>query len=443
MYSKMEISKKKDKCYNHNMRQGLKQLYIICKFEILRLIANWRRTLKLFLVPAIVMLVALYAFPMLVNYITTGSLGRTVVYVLNAPDEFADYADGLNMGTTYKFVTPDASEVPSNNELKKMISKGTIVVTFPENYKEKVENYYTNLGEFYDNYDPDRILTNDEYPGATARIKIMYNGDSTFETRAMQLQNDVISKFVDAYPDLADVDTSEVTEGYLDTNGFNPILKIIKNRAQANNGAARIVPQILILMLYYSIYSLSLDVFAGDRERGFLNKMLLAPISSKNIIWGKLISVLCVSVFSSFIMFFMIFLASWLNFSNDALSFLPFGFLLLPGQMIKILIIVISEAMLMTSLCAWIVFDLTKPEDTTINLQLPLVLILAELFIMMFTSGNPFFLEYIVPIHNSMAAIQAIIYSTDNLGLDIIAVLINILLTSLVLREILKKEEFL
>lgn len=443
MYSKMEISKKKDKYYNHDMRQGLRQLFIICKFEILRLIANWKRTLKLFLVPAVVMLVALYAFPMLVNYMTTGSLGRTMVYVINAPDEFQNYADSLNMGTTYKFITPEAKDIPSDQKLEEMISKGTIVVYFPDNYKEQISKYYDTLGNFYDNYEPDRILSKDEFPKSTAEIVIGYKGDSTFETRAMQLQSDVIDKFVDAYPELAKIDTTDIPDSFIETNGFNPILKIITNRSHANNGAARIVPQILVLMLYYSIYSLSLDVFAGDRERGFLNKMLLSPVSSKNIIWGKLISVLCVSIFSSLIMFFMIFLASWLNFSNDALSFLPFGFLLLPGQMIRLMLVAISEAMVMTALCAWVVFDLSKPEDITINLQMPLVIILAELFIMMFTSGKPFFLEYIVPIHNSMAAMQSIIYSTDNPFMIIVTVLINLLLTSLILREILKKEEFL
>lgn len=388
------------------------------------------------------MLVALYLFPVLVNYLSTGSLGRTTVLVSNAPESFMDYADSLNMGTIYSFKEIADDEVDTKNEIEAHISKGEMVVTFNDTYEKDVEQYYDKLGKFFQEYEPDRVIKGKMYPSSNAEIKIYFKEDATFSTRSEQLKQDVIDKYVDAYPDLAGIDTSLIPKDNIDTNSFNPVNKILMNRVVANLRAARIIPQIMVLMIYYTVYSLALDIFAGDRERGFFTKLLMSPISPRTIIWGKLLTIEAMAIVSSVLMFFMMFLASWLNFSNDALSLLPFGMLMLPGQLLKIAAICISSAMVMIALCVWIIFDLQKPEDITVNLQLPLATILIELFIFMIRPGNPVGIEYVLPIHNGMAAIYSIMLSTDTVATTLVTVLLNVLYTVLMLSQVLKKEEF-
>lgn len=423
----------------------MKKLFYIVKFEIMRFVTNWKKTLRMFLIPAVVMLLALYLFPILVNYLTTGSLGRTTVVLYNAPETFLDYADGLNMGTIYKFEeASDEIDELSEKKIEEHISKGEMAVVFDKTYEEGVRIYYDKLEKYFSNYDPDTIIEASEYPVCHASVDIYYKEDSTYSTRSQQLEEDVIQKFVDAYPDLVGLDTSGIPDSNIETNGFNPIGKILTNRIQANLRAGAIIPQIMVLMLYYCVYALSLDVFAGDRERGFLTKLIMTPVSSRTIIWGKLITVGFMAVFSSIVIYFIMFLASWLNFRNDALSLIPFGMLMLPGQLIKMLLVCATSAMMMIALCVWIIFDLQKPEDITVNLQLPLATILIELFVFLFTSTFriPTAVEFLLPIHNGIQAISSIMLSEDTPTYLILACLSNILYTTIILAIVLKKEDF-
>lgn len=406
----------------------------------MRLVTNWRRTLKLFLVPAIVMLVALYLFPALVNYLSTGSLGRTTVLVYNAPESFSTYVDGLNVGTIYSF--KEAESEPDKEEIKELVSKGKIVVKFSSGYENEIAKYYVRLASFYKTYDPDRIYTSKEYPLTKAKVNVYYKDDSSFSARAEQLGVDILEKYFDAYPSLAGIDTSAIPAENTSLNAFNPVTKILMNRVMANSRAGRIVPQIMVLMMYYCVYALALDIFAGDRERGFLTKLIMTPVSAKTIIWGKLITIGVMSTVSTVIVFLMMFLASWLNFSNDALSLLPFGMLFLPGQLIRIFIVCLSSGILMIAICTWIVFELRKPEDITINLQIPLVTILIELFAFMLRPEKTIFIEFLLPIHNTMTAIQTIMLSSYNDLNLVLTVLVNALYTSLILRDVLKKEDY-
>lgn len=421
----------------------MKKLYYICKFEFTRLLSNWQKTLKLFLIPAAVMLAALYLFPMLVNYLSTGSLGRTSVLVSNAPDSFMDYVDDLNVDTIYTFKEVDEKDVNSKKEIEEYIKTGNLVVVFDDNYEKEVIEYYEDLTKYYENYEPDQITPVKMFPKNKAEVNVYYKEDSTFESRALQLEGDILEKYIEDYPDLAEIDTSKIPKDSVNNNSFNPIMKVLLNRVQANLRAGKLIPQIIVLMMYYCIYSLSLDIFAGDRERGFLTKLMMAPISSKTIIWGKLITIEIMALISSVIIFFMMFLASWLNFSNDALSLLPFGMLMLPMQLLKMLVVCVTSGMTMVALCCWIIFELQRPEDITINLQFPLATILIELFVFMFKPGTPIAIEYALPIHNAIVSMQTIMLSNDNPLNILMTVLFNILYTSLIIRAVLKKEELL
>ena len=74
------------------------------------------------------------------------------------------------------------------------------------------------------------------------------------------------------------------------------------------------------------------------------------------------------------------FLSSWANRGNDAMSLLPFGMLLTPLQLISILLTVPVTVFLMTAVAISVIFSLEQMQDITANLQLPLVLFPRRLF---------------------------------------------------------------
>ena len=87
----------------------MSKILTIFMWEIRKLFSSWRRTFTLFLLPAIFLVGMLNLFPVLINYMTTGSLNKQPVMVVNAPDSFRDYLDE-NIKTNalkYEFISAD------------------------------------------------------------------------------------------------------------------------------------------------------------------------------------------------------------------------------------------------------------------------------------------------------------------------------------------------
>ena len=75
----------------------------ILKWEMSKIISNWQKTLKVFLLPALLLLAAINLFPMLMNYLSTGSLTSRPVTLVNAPQSFVDYVESNSASSFYSF----------------------------------------------------------------------------------------------------------------------------------------------------------------------------------------------------------------------------------------------------------------------------------------------------------------------------------------------------
>lgn len=187
---------------------------------------------------------------------------------------------------------------------------------------------------------------------------------------------------------------------------FNPYTKLMEYRSQANVAGARVIPGVLILLLYYCVYSLSGDILASDRERGFLSKLTLTPLSTRALLWGKALAIVAVSMMTSVVTLVVILFSSWFNRTNNPLSLIPFGLLLTPSQFGLIVGSILCAALLMTMYCFKVILDLKKMQDILLNLQLPLLLFLFDFFLQLFRPSVAVLPEYLIPLHNNLLLIH-------------------------------------
>ena len=231
----------------------------------------------------------------------------------------------------------------------------------------------------------------------------------------------------------------ELGQEYLDVGGgsrwerdsFNPFNFVLSNRANANLGASRTIPTMMILLMYYCIYSLAAETLASSRQSGFLTKVYLTPISKHALLTGKALMVITIGVVSASITYFMLFVSSWVNRSNSAYSLLPFGLFLSGSQLLLFLITILLAAVVMTMICFAIVFKLRRMEDVIMNLQTPLVLLIFEFFGNMFRPSSAMAVEYCIPVHNSIMIIREIFLGTFTWGNFMIVSLVNLLVSGL------------
>lgn len=399
----------------------MRKIFAVCKWELRKVFTDWKRTLAVFLLPAVLMLAALVLFPMLVNYLSTGSFGGTNIYVVNAPESFLTYYEEIDGRTAFNYIWEDSEASFDGSD--------GITVEFSDDFDSDVRDYFSELYE-----------SHDESLNSSAEITFTYENSYALSSKVSQFSEKVLDDYTSEISDILGIDTGDIEGELIKVDTFNPVGKILYNRTVANKSAARIIPSVMMLLLYYCVYSLSMDSFQGDRERGFFTKLKMTPVSIKTIIWGKVISIVLISTVSGLVTFVMMFIVSWTNISNDSSSLVPFGMFLLPGQLLLMLLNLVSVSFFMTAFAAYIVFSLEKREDVTINLQLPLVLLLAELFLVFLMDAGSLITDYLLPIHGTACCLRDIFRSDESAVKEIIVISVNALGTLLLMRRLFKKE---
>ena len=455
----------------------MRHTFTIYKWEMKKIIGNWRKTLAVFLLPALLLLAAINVFPLLMNYLSTGHLQSRPITVVDAPQSFRDYIDSSDKSSMYTitWMTKEEAQELSEDKVEtaKQMRSGRVFVVF-EALRQTGRVSMAAMEEGFQDvngdgriYEEDLLAEADSTWGedgyiltyvdmdfdecAEALYSNLAEGINTHEYRTGILvffDGDSYTSYMLAEQFKADLGDgfsgfllNELGSKYIKAGGgprweqdaFNPFNFVLMNRANANAGASRSIPSMLILLMYYCIYSLSAETIASSRQNGFLTKVYLTPISKYALITGKALMVVTVGVVSAAVTYFLMFLSSWLNRSNSAYSMLPFGLFLTGSQLLAVFLTLLISAFLMGMICFAIIFRLRRMEDVIMNLQVPLVLLIFEFFGNIFRPSSALSVEYIFPVHNSIMLLRDIFLGTYSRGRFWEVNLFNLLVAALLL----------
>ena len=417
----------------------MSKILTIFMWEIRKLFSSWRRTFTLFLLPAIFLVGMLNLFPVLINYMTTGSLNKQPVMVVNAPDSFRDYLDE-NIKTNafkYEFISADEfKEFKSDKaDYHKRLHKGLLICYFyagedTNDFDGVITSYYKELSN-----------GNAEAKSDAVVCVICDANSITSQTRAEQLRVGILKEYQGSLIDKLGGEFGITGSSLFSVDSFNPVTDFEDYRTSANTTASRVVSGVLMILMYYTTYSLVSDMFASERDRGFMDKLIMTPVSRRKIYIGKILAIDVIVSFSSLITLGLLFLSSWMNRSNDAMSLLPFGMLLTPSELLIVVLTIPVTALIMTAICVSTVFALKNMQDITTNLQLPLIYFLGDFFLQMFRGTRPTTLEYFIPVHNAMQLISESFMAQDKLWHVLLVLLLNAGLAIAVFATTFRKEE--
>lgn len=408
-------------------------------WEIRKLFSSWRRTFTLFLLPAIFLVGMLNLFPVLINYMTTGSLNKQPVMVVNAPDSFRDYLDE-NIKTNafkYEFISADEfKEFKSDKaDYHKRLHQGLLICYFyagedTNDFDGVITSYYKELSNGNAEAKSDAVVC------------VVCDANSiTSQTRAEQLRVGILKDYQGSLIDKLGGEFGITGSSLFSVDSFNPVTDFEDYRTSANTTASRVVSGVLMILMYYTTYSLVSDMFASERDRGFMDKLIMTPVSRRKIYIGKILAIDVIVSFSTLITLGLLFLSSWMNRSNDAMSLLPFGMLLTPSELLIVVLTIPVTALIMTAICVSTVFALKNMQDITTNLQLPLIYFLGDFFLQMFRGTRPTTLEYFIPVHNAMQLISESFMAQDKLWHVLLVLLLNAGLAIAVFATTFRKEE--
>ena len=421
-------------------RSDMRSMFVLFRWECRRILSNWRQTIAIFLVPSIVLLLALYLFPVLVDYISTGNIGRAPIVLVSADEYVLSFirTDPLAAGYSYKIWSANTySAALTDGSAAGVTADGGIIVVFQSAdealFADSTSTYTDAINTHF------QMISEGKENNHTSAVISIYSDPRIImsQTTAYQFQENILPRYKDYL--IKTAGRSFYSEGGgapFTVDIFNPFTKLMEYRSVANPMGARVIPGILLLLLYYCVYALSGDILAADRDRGFLAKLTLTPLSTRGLLWGKGLAVAGVSSLTSLITLLVLLLSSWTNRSNNPLSLIPFGLLLTPSQLALIIGSVICAAVVMTMYCFKVILDLHNMQDIIMNLQLPLLLFLVDFFLQLFRTSTPVWVEYAIPWHNNLLLIHDIMAGTVYLPFYAVISVFDIIIAFFLYRNI-------
>ncbi|WDV47114.1 ABC transporter permease subunit [Clostridiaceae bacterium M8S5] len=382
----------------------------IIKKELKRVFTDKRLIISLFILPAI----SLFATYALLGRLSASMMSNInehipIVYVQNSPESFNNYYNSIEKNNIkIKYINGE-----DISTIKDSIKKGTVdlLVSFDVDFDNKIASYKSEskLPEIKTFYNPSEDYSN------KSRKQFLSSVLEPYETDILTKRFENIN-----YTKAFSIDATN-SEGV-----------IVDKNKQKGKMLSMILPMLIGIILFSSTMGVGMESIAGEKERGTMANLLLAPISRNSIAYGKMAGLGIIAIISALC-----------SFIGVAIS-VPFASSIIPVggglpqfsimQFIQLLLIMITLVGINVGLvCLISVKAKTVKEAATYVTPVFMIVMLAS-FSTMFGSSEISSYKYAIPVYGSIASIKAIL----NFNLDMQSFLFTIgssLLTAFVLTK--------
>lgn len=181
----------------------------------------------------------------------------------------------------------------------------------------------------------------------------------------------------------------------------------LSNDEQSSSMIAIMAPMLIMTFIFAGALSIGADSIAGEKERGTIATMMMAPITKDQIILGKIIAAIILTIISSICSFIglMASLSNYLAAFGDSTINFNMSF----GPICELLVIIVLISLIAVSLfLVASTFAKSTKEATMYAMPIYLFGIISGVFTMFNTSLPSSFLPYIIPIYNLTLALKGI-----------------------------------
>lgn len=358
----------------------------IVKKELFRVFSDKKIIFSLFILPA-VMIIGMYSLMgiLIENMMTDIETHIPITIIQNAPDGLAEAiaTSGFLADITYVDRTADLSNTKDD-----ILNGNTeLLIVFEDEFIDKI-NSYNKVG--------------DPIP----EVKTFYNPAEDYSSIA---RSNFVEQVLGVYQQsilaqrLGNMEQLQVF--YIDKD---PSSSVIVNEKKADGKLlSTMLPFLINILLFAGAMGLGVDAITGEKERGTLSSMLVAPIKRSEIVFGKLISLAILSSISAVIYAFSIVVALPFmmgGIDGDGMGDMKISFT--PIEMLQLLVIMLVLVYLYVALVALVaVIAKTSKEANTYVMPVYIIVMLGSLMTYM-GSGQTKLEYFIIPIYNSAVCIQ-------------------------------------
>jgi sodium transport system permease protein len=372
--------------------------FIMCK-ELRRVFSDKKLVFSLFILPVILVMGIFALMGKMISGMQTDVEGHVSnVYIKNAPDDFTEFVKNTDFFNNAYITFIDSSRDTSvyENAIKAGDKSCDLLVVFDLDFNGLVDSYKEK---------------GDQIP----EISVTYNANADYSAQAYEsFVNEVLTPY-------RNMIISERIENVEELTVFNINEKMINDDRQASSHIlSMIVPYLITFMLFAGAMSLGVDAITGEKERGTMASMLLAPIGRSQIALGKLSALAVLSAISAVIYTGSMVASVPVMMSavgEAGISALNFSVSFSIGQIIMLLLTMVIMVLMYVALVSTVaVFAKSVKEAQTYMLPIYMAVLVAGLVTMYQGNIEKPLKLYAIPIYGNALFIQNVMLGTQSMA---------------------------
>lgn len=358
----------------------------IYKKELARIFRDKKMIFSVFLLPVLIMILILG----IINNLT-GSMEEDIeshvpiVYIEGQPSTFESFLEAGDLNYTIKDVASEADRAKAEDDI--LNGEADLLIEFPEGFEEDVLNYSDG----------------DEVP----QVKTYYNPSEDYSNQAFQ---SISAGVLESYRQtlltgrMGSLEQIQV----FTVNSDNPDMEIQDDSKASGKALGMMLPYFITILLFAGAMGIGADMIAGEKERGTMASLLVAPVKRTSIVLGKVFALMTLSGISAAIYIGAMAVASPV-FMNYMTGMSEMDLNLSAEQIIMLGALLISLAFFYSAIVAIVsVFARTTKEANSYIMPAYMVVLVVGL-LTMFRIGEGSSVDYYIPLYNSALALQGIL----------------------------------
>ena len=259
-------------------------------------------------------------------------------------------------------------------------------IAFPQDFLEQIEVYKTG----------------DEIP----QIKVYYNPSEEYSQAAYEgVAGGCLEVYRQALLSERVGDMQSLT--VFTVNSDNPDMVIQDEQKAGGKALGMMLPYFVTILLFAGAMGLGTDMVAGEKERGTMASMLVAPIKRSSIVLGKVFALMIISGISSVV--YVAVMVGFLPQMMRSYGSEGLGLSLEVGQVLMMAFLLIAIAFLYSGIIVLISVFAKDTKEASSYIMPIYMLILVLGIATMFTTQNIENWYYAVPVFNTALALQGIL----------------------------------
>ena len=366
------------------MLNGIKQIF---GKEMARILKDKKMVFSVFLLPVLIMVVLLTIINNLAGQMQSDiEEHKAIVWMQNEPDSFETFLASAGAEYDIRTIASDSDRGEAEDAI--LNGDADLLIEFPVDF--------------------DAMIAGFQEGDAVPQIKTYYNPSEEYSSQAYQeISVGVLESYRQTLlagrvgnPDAITVFT---------VNSDNDDMVIQDDEKASGQALGMMLPYFITILLFAGAMGIGTDMIAGEKERGTMASLLVAPVKRSSIVLGKVFALMVVSGISSLVyvagmVICTPFMMDSMTGMDEALN-LNLG----PDQILMLGLLLVAIAFLYSAVVALIsVFAKTTKEASSYIMPVYMVVLVVGL-LTMFRMGDGGPWDYYIPFYNSAIALQVIL----------------------------------